>query len=93
MDAERTFSVHLGKDAFQCFHAECAVKGNVLDLWAAIHRLPLYEAALHLAETFRLPRNREEEPVARTRPPQAAAATPGLGTPPPRKRDRGGAGS
>ena len=51
-DAERTFSVHLGKNVFQCFHADCAVKGNVLDLWAAIHRLPLYEAALHLAETF-----------------------------------------
>ena len=82
-DAERTFSVHLGKNAFQCFHADCAVKGNVLDLWAAIHRLPLYEAALHLAETFQLPRNREEEPVARTRPPRAAAATPGLGAPPP----------
>ncbi|MGC1717620.1 MAG: CHC2 zinc finger domain-containing protein, partial [Isosphaeraceae bacterium] len=57
---ERTFSVHLGKNAFQCFHAECAVKGNVLDLWAAIHRLPLYEAALDLAETFQVPRNREE---------------------------------
>jgi transposase len=66
-DAERTFSVHLGKNAFQCFHADCGVKGNVLDLWAAIHRLPLYEAALHLAETFQLPRNREEGPVVRTR--------------------------
>ena len=66
-DAKRTFSVHLGKNAFQCFHADCGVKGNVLDLWAAIHRLPLYDAALHLAETFHLLRNREEEPVARTR--------------------------
>jgi transposase len=66
-DAKRTFSVHLGKNAFQCFHADCGVKGNVLDLWAAIHRLPLYDAALSLAETFHLLRNREEEPVARTR--------------------------
>jgi len=40
---------------------------NVLDLWAAKHRLPLYEAALHLAETFHLRRNREEEPVNGTR--------------------------
>ncbi len=31
----------------------------MLDLWAAIHRLPLYEAALDLAETFQVPRNRE----------------------------------
>jgi transposase len=66
-DRDRTFSVHLGKGAFQCFQADCGVKGNVLDLWAAIHRLPLYEAALHLAATFGLPRNREEEPVPRTR--------------------------
>lgn len=63
MAQERTFSVHLGKNGFQCFHADCALKGNVLDLWAAIHRLPLYEAALHLAETFHLALSREEEPV------------------------------
>jgi transposase len=68
--ADRTFSVHLGKNVFQCFHADCAAKGNVLDLWAALHRLPLYEAALHLAETFQLPRNREEEPVRGTRSPR-----------------------
>ncbi|MGZ3396718.1 MAG: IS110 family RNA-guided transposase [Isosphaeraceae bacterium] len=74
--SERTFSVHLGKNVFQCFHADCALKGNVLDLWAAIHRLPLYEAALHLAETFQLPRNREEEPVVGTRSPRAATASP-----------------
>jgi len=60
---DRTFSVHLGKNICQCFHSECALKGNVLDLWGAIHRLPLYEAALSLAETFQLARNREEEPV------------------------------
>ncbi|WP_288027441.1 IS110 family transposase [Arthrobacter sp.] len=58
-----TFSVHLGKNVFQCFHADCAAHGNVLDFWAALHRLPLYEAALDLAATFHLPRNREEEPV------------------------------
>jgi transposase len=65
-DPNATFSVHLGKGIFQCFQADCGVHGNVLDLWAAIHRLPLYEAALHLAATFELPRNREEEPVLRT---------------------------
>jgi DNA primase len=76
MDAEQTFSVHLGKGAFQCFHADCAAKGNVLDLWAAIHRLPLYEAALDLAETFGLRRNRrEEEPVVRTRHAQAVGTS------------------
>ena len=71
---ERTFSVHLGKNVFQCFQADCALKGNVLDLWAAIHRLPLYEAALHLAGTFQVPRTREEEPVVGTRCPGPARA-------------------
>ena len=66
-DRERTFSVHLDKNAFRCFQADCGAQGNVLDLWAAVHRLPLYDAALHLAETFGLPRNREEEPVPGTR--------------------------
>jgi hypothetical protein len=47
-----TFSVHLGKNVFRCFHADCGLKGNALDLWAAIHRLPLYQAALHLAKTL-----------------------------------------
>ena len=52
-DSSRTFSVHLFKNVFRCFHAECGVQGNVLDLWAAIHRLPLYEAGVALlAETF-----------------------------------------
>jgi transposase len=74
MGTERTFSVHLGKNVFQCFHADCALKGNALDLWAAIHRLPLYEAALHLAETFQFALSREEEPVRRTRSPQPARA-------------------
>jgi transposase len=62
-DRKGTFSVHLGKNICQCFQADCAAQGNVLDLWAALHRLPLYEAVLHLAETFHLHRNREEERV------------------------------
>ena len=66
--AERTFSVNLDKNMFRCFHAECGAQGNALDLWGAVHRLPLYEAALHLAETFGLARNRKEEPVPGTRP-------------------------
>jgi transposase len=61
-DRVHTFSVHLGKNVFQCFQADCAVHGNVLDFWAAVHRLPLYDAALHLAATFHLQRNREENP-------------------------------
>jgi transposase len=60
---QRTLSVHLGKNAFHCFQANCQAQGNALDFWAAYHRLPLYEAALHLADMFHLYRNREEAPV------------------------------
>jgi hypothetical protein len=67
---KHTCSVQLSKNIFQCFHAACAAHGNVLDLWAVVHRLPLYEAALHLAATFHLPRNREE-PVMAAQPPMA----------------------
>jgi transposase len=68
-DRHRSFSVALDKQAFQCFHPSCAAQGNPLDLWAAVHRLPLHAAALHLAETFHLlpPPTREEEPVRPTK--------------------------
>jgi transposase len=53
-DRGRTFSVHLGKGVFQCFHPPCGAAGNVLDLWCAVHRLAPYEGALSLARTFGL---------------------------------------
>ena len=64
--ASRSFSVNLQSDVFRCFCPECAAQGNVLDLWAAVHGLPLAQAAKHLAQTFGLdlPSGiREEEPV------------------------------
>lgn len=51
----RSFSVNLAKNVFQCFHPPCRAAGNALDLWAAAHRLPIVEAARHLAETFYVP--------------------------------------
>jgi transposase len=74
-DPQRTFSANLSKHIFQCFHADCGAHGNVLDLWAAVHHLPLYEAALQLVATFQLQPNREEEPVQGTRGSRPAAAT------------------
>ena len=38
--------------------------GVILHIASIQHRLPLYDAALNLAATFHLPRNREEETVA-----------------------------
>jgi transposase len=63
-DRGRTFSVHLGKNLFQCFHPPCRAAGNVIDLWRHIHHLSPYEAARHLAHTFDLelrPPKRTEE--------------------------------
>ena len=78
----RSFSVHLQKNVFRCFCPQYGAKGNVLDLWAAVHGLPLGEAAKHLAQTFGLdlPNGiREEEPVfprlAHAAPCTATAAT------------------
>ena len=51
-DHHRSFSVHLGKGVFRCFHPKCQAQGNTLDLWAAYHRLPLGQAAESLAKTF-----------------------------------------
>ena len=64
-ERNRSFSVDMRKNVFQCFDPHCGIKGNVLDFWASWRRLPLREAALDLAETFHLepPRNREDEPV------------------------------
>jgi transposase len=50
----RTFSVHLEQNVFHCFDAKCAIKGDVIDLWAAIKGLKLREAALELVALFNL---------------------------------------
>ena len=50
----RSFSANIEKNVFHCFSPGCGAGGNVLDLWAAVHKLPLREAALDLVETFRL---------------------------------------
>jgi hypothetical protein len=50
----RTFSVHLEQNVFQCFDAKCAAKGDVIDLWASVKKMPLRDAALDLVRTFHL---------------------------------------
>jgi hypothetical protein len=61
-EGSRSFSVNLKKNVFRCCHPTCQAQGNALDLWVRFHRLPLYDAAIDLAETFHLEtcRNREE---------------------------------
>ena len=50
----QTFSVHLEHNVFHCFDAACQNKGDVIDLWAAIHGMSLRQAALDLVRTFNL---------------------------------------
>jgi DNA primase len=50
----RTFSVNLDANVFQCFDKRCGQKGDVIDLWAALHGLSLREAASDLVRTFGL---------------------------------------
>jgi hypothetical protein len=50
----RTFSVNLQDNVFICFDAKCGKKGDVIDLWAALHQLNVRAAALDLIRTFNL---------------------------------------
>jgi hypothetical protein len=68
-DRHRSFSVHLGKGVFRCFHPECQAQGNTLDLWAAYHRLPIGQAAQSLAETFAPALTSPDKPVTEERNP------------------------
>ncbi len=49
-----SFSVNLAKNTFRCCNPKCGVHGNALDLWVAHTRLPIYEAALRIAEELHL---------------------------------------
>jgi len=61
----RSFSVNLEKNVFQCFHPQCAVKGNALDLWATVQGETVHEAVLSLAKEFGIEIKRNREAGAR----------------------------
>ena len=44
----RTFSVNLGTRRYYCH--KCQSHGNQLELWAAVHKLPIYEATVNLCD-------------------------------------------
>jgi len=46
----RTFSVNLTLGRYYCH--KCHSQGNQLELWAAVRRLPIYEAALDLCQAL-----------------------------------------
>ena len=48
----RSFAAHLERHCWHCFR--CGAHGNALDLWAAVTKRPLYEAALDLCRRLHL---------------------------------------
>ncbi len=68
-DRRRSFSVNLQKGVFRCFHPPCQAAGNTLDLWAAVHRLPIEQAARHLAQTMAPGLTTNPKPVTEKRNP------------------------
>ncbi len=46
--------MNLDDNVFQCFSPRCQKKGDVIDLWAALHHQDLRQAALDLVHTFAL---------------------------------------
>jgi hypothetical protein len=50
----RTFSVNLEANVYQCFDARCGSRGDVIDLWSALHQRDVRGAALDLVHVFGL---------------------------------------
>jgi DNA primase len=50
----KNFSVNMQKNAFKCFASECKAKGNILDFVAAMEHCDVREAALKIAEWFKI---------------------------------------
>jgi transposase len=61
----RSLCINLKKHVFRCCDPTCQAQGNALDFWAQAHRLPLYDAAIRLAETFHLQTSRTREEATR----------------------------
>lgn len=48
--SSRSLSVNLRTARYYCH--KCKSHGNQLELWAAVHRLPIHEAAIHLCRAL-----------------------------------------
>jgi hypothetical protein len=61
----KNFTVNVRKNAFNCFSSDCKAKGNVLDFVAAMEHCTVKDAALKLADWFKVgesePSSKESE--------------------------------
>jgi len=48
----RSFSANVRRGRYQCFR--CGSRGNALELWAAVHGIGVYDAAIELCEALRI---------------------------------------
>ena len=62
----RSFAAHLEKNCWHCFG--CGAGGNALDLYLAVTKLPVYEAALELCARLHLPVPWRVKPAPRSPP-------------------------
>jgi transposase InsO family protein len=72
----RCFSVNTQAHTFHCF--KCGRSGNALDLWAAAHRLSIYDAAVDLCQRLNIPLPRLQSPATGNR--EEETVMPGLST-------------
>ena len=57
---DHAFAVNVRKGVYQCFR--CCRCGNVLDLWAQVHGIGVYETALELCDKLQIEVPRLVEP-------------------------------
>lgn len=50
----KNFTVNIRKNAFNCFSKDCKARGNVLDFVAAMEHCDIRDAALKVAEWFKI---------------------------------------
>jgi CHC2 zinc finger len=62
----RSFAGHLQRHCWQCFR--CGAKGNALDLYLAVTKLPVYAGALELCARLHRPVPWRTQPAARSPP-------------------------
>jgi hypothetical protein len=58
----KTFTVNLQKNAFKCFSEKCKAKGNILDFVAAKEGGTVRDAAVKLAEWFKVGESQLQSP-------------------------------